>query len=175
MEQKEKVLFCLCYTESMPKVSAGLLLYRMQEKNLEVFLVHPGGPFWTKKDSGAWSIPKGEVEQEQASEDYLETAKREFEEELGLPPPQGAFISLGPVEQKSGKIVHAWAIEGNCDPAAIKSNTFAMEWPPRSAREQEFPEVDRAAFFTIDEAKQKINPRQIDLLVRLEEKIKNRQ
>lgn len=125
--------------------------------------MHPGGPFWAKKDAGAWSIPKGEVA---PGEDELSTAKREFEEELGFPP-QGELIPLGSVTLKSGKVVRAWAFEGDCDPKAIKSNTFTVEWPPRSGRRQEFPEVDRAGFFSLEEARKKINPGLAELLDRL--------
>lgn len=149
----------------MPKSSAGLLLYRMRNGALEVLLVHPGGPFWARKDAGAWTIPKGEVE---AEEDQFDAARREFEEELGFSP-DGDFIPLGTIIQKAGKVVHAWALEGDCDPAGIKSNPFTMEWPPRSGKQQEFPEVDRAAFFAIEEAKRKINPAQVELLGRLQE------
>ena len=144
----------------MPKTSAALLMYRVRDGELEFLLVHPGGPFWMRKDAGAWTVPKGEVE---AGEDLLTTARREFEEELGLKP-EGSFTELTPVQQKGGKIVHAWAFEGDCDPDKIKSNSFTMEWPPRSGRTQKFPEVDRAAFFTVAEAKEKINPAQIPLL-----------
>jgi len=136
----------------MAKQSAGLLLYRFHEGTLEVFLVHPGGPFWAKKDLGAWSIPKGEIDE---GEDPLEAARREFEEETGFRP-EGMFRELTPVKQRSGKIVHTWAVEGDCDSAAIRSNTFSMEWPPRSGRQQEFPEVDRAGWFSIPEAREKI-------------------
>jgi len=141
------------------------MLYRMRDKALEVLLVHPGGPFWTKKDLGAWTIPKGEVEQE---EDQLAAARREFEEELGFSP-SGEFIPLGEITQKAGKVVQAWAVEGDCDPSAIKSNSFAIEWPPRSGKQRSFPEVDRSAFFGIEEAKRKINPAQVELLYRLQE------
>ncbi len=135
-------------------------MYRHREGQVEVLLVHPGGPFWAKKDAGAWSIPKGEVD---PAEDELATARREFEEELGFLP-QGEFIPLETVKLKSGKIVRAWAFEGDCDPRAIKSNTFTMEWPPRSGKKQEFPEIDRAAFFTLEEARKKINPGQVEFL-----------
>jgi predicted NUDIX family NTP pyrophosphohydrolase len=136
----------------MPKKSAGLLMYRRRRGVLEVFLVHPGGPFWSKKDAGAWSIPKGEYT---AGEDALEVAKREFQEETGLQA-SGVFLTLTPRKQPSGKIITAWAFEGDCDPSAVKSNTFLMEWPPRSGRQQEFPEVDRADWFVIQTAKEKI-------------------
>jgi len=148
----------------MAKQSAGLLLYRFHEGTLEVFLVHPGGPFWAKKDLGAWSIPKGEIDE---GEDPLEAARREFEEETGFRP-EGMFRELTPVKQRSGKIVHTWAVEGDCDSAAIRSNTFSMEWPPRSGRQQEFPEVDRAGWFSIPEAREKILDGQRALLAQVE-------
>ncbi len=148
----------------MTKHSAGLILYRLREGMLEVFLIHPGGPFWEKKDLGAWSIPKGELDE---GEEAFEAARREFEEETGFRP-EGIFRELRPVRQRSGKIVHAWAVEGNCDPTAIRSNTFTMEWPPRSGRHQEFPEVDRAAWFAVDLAKEKILEGQRGLLEQVE-------
>jgi predicted NUDIX family NTP pyrophosphohydrolase len=147
------------YRQFVAKTSAGLLLFR-RNGTLEVLLVHPGGPLWTKKDEGAWSIPKGEIE---PGEDPLAAARREFEEELGYPV-SGEFIELAPVRQASGKVVHAWAVEGDFDPAALTSGTFTMEWPPRSGRQQQFPEVDRVEWFTIDDAKRKINKAQIALL-----------
>ncbi len=137
----------------MPRLSAGLLMYRIKDGAIQVLLVHPGGPFFQKKDEGAWSIPKGEPD---ADEDLLITAQREFEEETGLKP-TGPFIPLKPIQQKGGKIVHAWAFAGDCDPAAIKSNTFTMEWPPHSGKQREFPEIDRAEFFDLATAKIKIN------------------
>jgi predicted NUDIX family NTP pyrophosphohydrolase len=144
----------------MTKRSAGLLLYRIRKGAMEVFLAHPGGPYWANKDLGVWSIPKGEIDE---GEDPLEAARREFEEETGFCP-EGVFRELTPVRQRSGKIVHAWAVEGDCDPAAIRSNTFSMEWPPRSGRQQEFPEVDRAGWFAVDCAKEKILEGQRGLL-----------
>jgi len=144
----------------MLKRSAGLLMYRMRGERPEVLLVHPGGPFFAKKDDGAWSIPKGELAEE---EDPLAAACREFEEETGVRP-VGPFRELPSVRLKSGKIVHAWAFEGDCDPTAIRSNMFTLEWPPRSGTMREFPEIDRAAFFAIDEAAKKINPAQRALL-----------
>jgi len=141
-----------------------LLLYRFHEGTLEVFLVHPGGPFWAKKDLGAWSIPKGEIDE---GEDPLEAARREFEEETGFRP-EGMFRELTPAKQRSGKIVHTWAVEGDCDSAAIRSNTFSMEWPPRSGRQQEFPEVDRAGWFSIPEAREKILDGQRALMAQVE-------
>jgi predicted NUDIX family NTP pyrophosphohydrolase len=147
----------------MPIISAGILMYRFREGVAEVFLVHPGGPFWSGKDAGAWSIPKGIID---AHEDALVAAKREFEEETGSKV-SGDFTQLSSVKLKSGKVLLAWAVNGDCDPSEIKSNTFPMEWPPHSGRRQEFPEVDRAAWFTIGEAKKKINPRQVPLLEEL--------
>jgi predicted NUDIX family NTP pyrophosphohydrolase len=144
----------------MAKVSAGLLLYRLRNGEPEVLLVHPGGPYWQKRDLGAWTLPKGEVGPE---EDPLAAALREFKEETGFASCE-PYRPLQPIRQKSGKRVHAWAFEGDCDPASLKSNTFSMEWPPKSGRPQEFPEVDRAEFFTIPHARQKINPYQARLL-----------
>ena len=136
----------------MPKKnSAGLLLYRRRDE-LEVFLVHPGGPFWAKKDLGAWSLPKGELEE---GEDPLATAIREFTEETSFPI-DGDFLRLTPLRQPSGKTIHAWAVEGDCDPAQLRSNLFSTEWPPKSGQQREFPEVDRAAWFTIAEARERI-------------------
>lgn len=154
----------------MARTSAGLLLYRLAGGRPEVLLVHPGGPFFRSRDEGAWSIPKGELEE---GEDPLAAARREVEEETGLRP-GGPFLELGSVTQKGGKEVRAWAVEGDCDPAAIRSNTFEMEWPPRSGRKREFPEIDRAAFFALDEARRKINPAQTALLDELEEKLRSR-
>ena len=147
----------------MPKQSAGLLMFRRRGGALEVFLVHPGGPFWAKKDQGAWSIPKGEYEPD---EDPLVAARREFAEETGIVP-EGAFVALAPLRQSGGKLVRAFAFEGDLDPETIKSNTFVMEWPPRSGRQQEFPEVDRAAWFPLDVASQKILKGQAGLLAEL--------
>src|SRR5688572_18475233 len=144
----------------MPRVSAGLLMYRRRGDTLEVLLVHPGGPFWENKDLGAWTIPKGEIH---VGENEIDAAKREFQEETGIVP-SGPYLPLGNIRQKSGKIVHAWAFEGDCDPTSITSNTFAMEWPVKSGMNHEFPEVDRAEFFPIDQARRKINPAQIALL-----------
>lgn len=145
----------------MPKKSAGLLLCRGDATlGLEVLLVHPGGPFWAKKDEGCWSIPKGEFGD---GEDALAAAKREFEEELGVPA-RGDFIPLKPIRQSGGKLVYAWAVRGDFDPADLKSNLFSMEWPPRSGRLQEFPEVDRAGWFGIDAARRKILKGQAPLL-----------
>ncbi len=153
----------------MLKISAGLLLYRKRGGVLEVFLVHPGGPFFAKKNLGSWGIPKGELHE---GEDALAAARREFEEETGFKA-EGAVLPLTPVTQKGGKTVHAWALEGDCEPKEMKSNTFTMEWPPRSGRRQEFPEVDRAGWFALNEAKQKINPAQISFLEELQRAIKS--
>ena len=144
----------------MGKQSAGILLYRKTEGKLQVFLVHPGGPFFKNKDEGSWSMPKGEFLDD---EDPLEAAKREFEEETGQAI-TGKFTRLKPITQKGGKRVQAWAVEGDIDHLTIKSNHFEMEWPPRSGKQQSFPEVDRAAWFDIDIAKLKINPAQAQLV-----------
>jgi len=144
--------------------SAGILLYRVAAGGPEVLLVHPGGPFWAKKDLGAWSIPKGEYEPD---EDPRACALREFEEETGSAPSPGELADLGTVKQKAGKVVQAWALEGDLDPAGIQSNTFSMQWPPRSGRMQEFPEVARAEWFDLDQARQRINPAQAAFLDRL--------
>jgi predicted NUDIX family NTP pyrophosphohydrolase len=149
----------------MPRTSAGLLMYRRREGALEVLLVHPGGPFWAKKDVGSWSIPKGEFGPD---EDPLASAKREFEEETGFVA-GGEFTSLRPVKQPGGKVVHAWVFEGDCDPKAIKSNTFSIEWPPRSGKMRTFPEVDRAEWFTIDAAKKKILKGQVGFIEELQQ------
>lgn len=143
----------------MASKSAGILLFR-RKKQLEFFLVHPGGPFWAKKDLGAWSIPKGEYEE---GEDPLLAARREFEEETGQVI-DGKFIELKPLRQKGGKIVQAWAVEGDADAENIRSNTFEMEWPPRSGKKRSFPEVDRAAWFDAAAAKEKINEKQASLI-----------
>ena len=134
---------------------------------MEFLLVHPGGPLWQNQDAGIWSIPKGEIH---PGEDGLAAAKREFGEELGLPA-QGAFVELAPITQKSGKIVHAWGFAGDCDPSQIRSNTFSMEWPPHSGRMGTFPEVDRAAFFNLEQAKVRIIPAQVPLLEELVRKV----
>jgi predicted NUDIX family NTP pyrophosphohydrolase len=150
----------------MPKHSAGILLYRFREGNLQVLLVHPGGPFWAKKDWAAWSIPKGEYEE---GEDPLEAAKREFVEETGGRV-DSPLIDLGELRQPSGKIVHAWAAGQDCDPSRIRSNTFKMEWPPNSCRLREFPEIDRAAWYPTAVAKRKLHKGQaafIDNLIRV--------
>ena len=148
----------------MAKQSAGILLYRFINKQPQVFLVHPGGPFFRNKDEGTWSIPKGEFTED---EEALDAAIREFEEETGLAL-TGDFIAIDPITQKGGKIVHAWAFEGECDASCIRSNNFQMEWPPRSGKFQTVPEVDRACFFRMTEAKQKINTAQAAFLEELE-------
>jgi predicted NUDIX family NTP pyrophosphohydrolase len=148
----------------MPKKSAGLLLFRRRAGRLDVLLVHPGGPLWVRKDEGAWSIPKGEFTDD---EDPLSAAKRECAEELGVSP-TGDFIALEPVRQPSGKIVYAWAVEGELEPDPLQSNTFQMEWPPRSGRRQEFPEIDRAEWFGIEDARRKILKGQMPLLEQLD-------
>lgn len=130
--------------------------------------MHPGGPFWSRRDAGAWSIPKGEFE---PGDDPFEAARREFEEELSSPPPDGEAVDLGEIKQKGGKLVCAWAIEGNLDPTGIKSNTFTVEWPPRSGTMRSFPEVDRAEWFTLEAAREKINPTQAALLNKLAERV----
>jgi predicted NUDIX family NTP pyrophosphohydrolase len=146
--------------------SAGIVLYRRRDGGTEVLLVHPGGPFWVRRDDGVWSIPKGEHE---ASEDPLAAARREFEEELGTPPPDGPAEDLGEIRHKSGKRVRAFALEGDLDAERIVSNTCEVEWPPRSARRIVIPEVDRAQWFDLEEAGKKINPAQVELLERLAE------
>lgn len=148
----------------MPRLSAGLVMYRIKDGKLQVLLAHPGGPFFRKKDDGAWSIPKGEPE---ADEDLLAAARREFEEETGVVP-RGPFAPLSPIKQQGGKIVHAWAFQGDCDPATVRSNTFTMEWPPKSGRQAEFPEVDRAEFFDLATARKKIKDAQTPLLDEVE-------
>jgi predicted NUDIX family NTP pyrophosphohydrolase len=145
------------------KTSAGILLYRLSDDGPEVFLVHPGGPFWAKKDEGAWSVPKGLFE---AGEDPLDAAKREFREETGFDI-TGNFIELTPLRQPSGKVVYAWAVEGNIDATSIKSNMFSMEWPPKSGKEQEFPEVDKGGWFNIAQAREKLLPGQRGFLEQL--------
>jgi predicted NUDIX family NTP pyrophosphohydrolase len=153
----------------MPATSAGLLLYRVRDGEPEVLLVHPGGPFWARKDEGAWSLPKGE---HPPDEEPQLAAGREFEEELGSAPPSGELIDLGEVRQRGGKVVHAWALEGDFDPATVRSNTFETEWPPRSGQRREFPEVDRAEWFAPEAARRKINPAQAAFVDRLLEQIR---
>jgi predicted NUDIX family NTP pyrophosphohydrolase len=140
-------------------------MYRIVGGEPQVLLAHPGGPFFQNKDEGAWSIPKGEIEPD---EDHLEAAQREFEEETGVTP-TGPFVVLKPVKQKGGKTIHAWAFMGDCDPTAIVSNTFTMERPPKSGRQTEYPEIDRAEFFDVAAAKRKINPAQVGLVDELEQ------
>jgi predicted NUDIX family NTP pyrophosphohydrolase len=151
----------------MPKVSAGILLYRYYENALQVLLVHLGGPYWVNKDQGAWSIPKGLCESE---ENLLQTAQREFEEETGFAV-NGDFINLGELKQPSGKIIYAWALEGDFDTDKIKSNTFSIEWPKGSGRIQEFPEVDKGSWFKLETARQKIFKGQQPFLDGLLEKL----
>jgi predicted NUDIX family NTP pyrophosphohydrolase len=146
--------------------SAGILLYRQRDDQLEVLLVHPGGPFWARRDEGAWSIPKGEYE---PGEDPLAAARREFEEELGTAPPEGPVAELDEVRQRGGKVVRAFAIPGDIDATVATSNTFELEWPPRSGKRIEVPEVDRAEWFPLGRAREKINPAQAALLDRLAE------
>ncbi len=147
-----------------PKSSAGILLYRRSGGTLELLLVHPGGPFWSKKDDGAWFLPKGELE---AGEAPLTAALREFREELGSDPPEGTLAPLGTVKNKSGKLISAWALEGDLDLTTFHSNTFSLEWPPRSGKQQEFPENDRASFFAYEEALRKLHLAERPLLERL--------
>jgi predicted NUDIX family NTP pyrophosphohydrolase len=150
------------------KKSAGLLMFRrLPEEQLQVLLVHPGGPFWVKKDLGAWTVPKGEYDD---SENALEAAKREFAEETGFPV-SGPFLPLGSLKQPSGKTVSVWAFESDCDPAALVSNEFEMEWPPKSGRKASFVEVDRAAWFGLGEAREKLAKGQVDFLDALEKTV----
>lgn len=146
------------------KRSAGILLFRRTEGLVEVLLVHPGGPFWSKKDDGAWFMPKGEFE---ADEEPLSAARREFREELGSEPPAGEPLNLGTVKNKGGKLIYGWALEGTLDLSTFRSNTFSLEWPPRSGKQQEFPEVDRAAFFSLGAAFEKLHEAERPLLDRL--------
>ena len=148
---------------SMSRLSAGLLMYRIRNGAVQVLLAHPGGPFFRNKDAGSWSIPKGEPA---AGEDLLATAQREFTEETGIHP-AGPFLPLRPVKQKGGKLVHAWAFQGDCDPQAIRSNTFSIEWPPKSGRQAQFPEIDRAEFLDLNAAQKKIKAGQEGLIVEL--------
>jgi len=147
----------------MAKTSAGVLLYRRRHGELEVLLVHLGGPFWAKKDAGAWFLPKGEVN---PGEEELAAARREFAEETGLTA-DGDLKELGSVRHKSGKKVSAWAMEGDCDPASLRSNTFEMEWPPKSGKKKEFPEIDRAGFFGVEAAREKMHPTEFPFVERL--------
>jgi predicted NUDIX family NTP pyrophosphohydrolase len=153
-----------------PKRSAGLLVHRGHDDHLEVLLVHPGGPFWARRDLRAWSIPKGEYEPD---EDALVAARREFAEELGMAPPDGEPIDLGEVRQRNGKVVRAWAVAGDLDVSEITSNTCLVQWPPRSGREIEVPEVDRAEWFELQAAREKVNPAQVPLLERLQQALRS--
>jgi predicted NUDIX family NTP pyrophosphohydrolase len=151
----------------MPKISAGLLMYRDIDPNLEVLLVHPGGPYWQRKDDGVWTFPRGEVE---PGEDYLAAAIREFGEETGWQP-QGPYLSLGEARLRSGKTVHGWAFRASYDPASLRSNQFEIEWPPKSGRRMQFPEIDRAGFFTVPEARKKMRSSELLFLDRLVEEL----
>jgi predicted NUDIX family NTP pyrophosphohydrolase len=146
------------------RTSAGLMMYRRRGGNVEVLLVHPGGPFFKNKDAGTWTIPKGEPAE---GEELIDTARREFQEETGVTLDNAKLLPLGDVKQKAGKVVHAWAFEGDCDPDAIKCNTFRMQYPPGSGQWRTFPEVDKAAFFDLSAAREKINAAQVDFLDRL--------
>lgn len=153
----------------MPKRnSAGLLMYRIHGGQLQVLIVHPGGPFWARKDAGSWFVPKGEIE---TGENEFAAAQREFQEETGLVP-SGPFLDLGEVTHKGGKRVRAWAFAGDCDPQAIASNTFEIEWPPHSGRMQSFPEIDRAVFADAATAREKLNPAEYPLVERLQAALK---
>ncbi|WP_442483676.1 NUDIX domain-containing protein [Aeoliella sp. SH292] len=154
----------------MPRIAAGLLMFRVCDGRVEVLLVHPGGPFFAKRDAGVWTVPKGEPnagELASTDDELLAIARREFAEETGISP-TGEFLALGSIVQKGGKRVHAWAFRGDCDAAACQSNLFEMEWPPKSGRRVTFPEVDRAEWFDLDTARAKIKESQIPLLDRLE-------
>jgi predicted NUDIX family NTP pyrophosphohydrolase len=151
----------------MPKKSAGLLMFRRNAGTLEVLLAHSGGPFWASKDEGAWTIPKGEFD---GDEEALSAAKREFEEETGTAP-TGHFIPLEPLRQPTGKVIYAWAVEGEFDPSTLKSNLFAMEWPPKSGRYEDFPEVDRAEWFAMEAAARKMLSGQRPFLDELQKKL----
>jgi predicted NUDIX family NTP pyrophosphohydrolase len=148
-----------------PRTSAGLLLYRRAADGaLEVFLAHPGGPYWARKDAGHWTVPKGEPD---PGEDLFQAALREFVEETGLPAPGGPFAPLGSIVQKGGKVVHAWASPGDADPAEVRSNRIYIEWPPHSGRQLEVPEIDRCAWFDLDTARTQIKEAQVPFLSRL--------
>jgi predicted NUDIX family NTP pyrophosphohydrolase len=148
------------------RTSGGILLYRRAASGLEVLLAHPGGPYFRDRDEGHWTIPKGEPD---LDEPLLDAAVREFAEETGLPLPVGTLLELGSITQKGGKVVHAWAVEGDLDPATAQSNRVDLEWPPRSGRVQSFPEIDRVAWFDPTDARSRIKPAQIPLIDRLEE------
>jgi predicted NUDIX family NTP pyrophosphohydrolase len=152
------------------KRSAGILLYRRRAGLLELLLVHPGGPFWSKKDEGAWFLPKGELSE---GEEPLAAARREFLEELGSQPPAGEPVALGTVKNKSGKLIYAWALEGDLDTESVKSNTFEVEWPPRSGKMRAFPEVDRASFFALEQAATKLHAAERPFLERLSALVSN--
>ena len=152
-----------------PRTSAGIVLFRPRDGRLEILLAHPGGPFFTNRDAGHWTIPKGEAD---GDEELVAVARREFEEETGNRPPDGDPIELGSIVQKGGKVVHAWALEGDLDPATADSNTFEMVWPPGSGRHQTFPEIDRVEWFDVDEAKRRVKPTQIPLIDRLVEHLR---
>lgn len=149
------------------KTSAGLLFYRVRDGAIEVLLGHPGGPFWQNRDLGAWSIPKGEIHE---GEEPLDAARREFREETGLEP-GGPFLELMPIQQKGGKIVRAWAVAGDCDPSRLTSVSFEIEWPPRSGQKRAFPEIDRAQFFGVEEAKRRINSAQAAFIEELQQRV----
>jgi predicted NUDIX family NTP pyrophosphohydrolase len=153
------------------KTSAGILLYRIRDGEAEVLLVHPGGPFWAKKDAGAWFVVKGELE---VGEDPFAAAKREFAEELGAELPNGEFIPLGTVKHKGGKVVHAWAVEGELDVTTVKSNTFSLEWPPKSGKERQFPEIDQARFYRFAEGARVMHTAEREFLVRLRDALVDR-
>lgn len=151
------------------KRSAGIVLYRVRDGDLEVFLVHPGGPYWSNKDDGAWSIPKGEFEE---GDDPLAAARREFHEETGFHV-NGQFRALSPLKQPSGKVIHAWAVEGAIDPARVASNTFSLEWPPHSGKRRDFPEVDKAEWFSLPTAQRKLIPGQRGFLDQLQQLVRD--
>ncbi len=153
------------------RISAGVLLFRRAPAGLEVLLAHPGGPIFARRDEGHWTIPKGEPD---PGEPLLDAARREFREETGLPPPKGEWLELGSIVQKGGKIVHAWAVEGDLRPEGVMSETFELEWPPRSGRVQRFPEIDRVAWFGLVEARRRVKEAQIPLIDRLEEAVAGR-
>jgi len=153
------------------RVSAGVLLFRRAPAGLEVLLAHPGGPIFARRDEGHWTIPKGEPD---PGEPLLDAARREFREETGLPPPTGEWFGLGSIVQKGGKVVHAWAVEGDLRPEDVVSETFELEWPPRSGRALRFPEIDRVAWFGLAEARRRVKGAQIPLIDRLEEAVAGR-
>jgi predicted NUDIX family NTP pyrophosphohydrolase len=156
-------------TDARRPVSAGILLYRRKGDAIEVLLAHPGGPYWTRRDEGAWTIPKGGID---AGEQLFDAARREFGEETGYVP-EGDAIELQPVKQRGGKVVHAWAVEGDFDPATLRSNTFSMEWPPRSGKQADFPEIDRAAWFGLEEACRRILPAQSAFIAELASRLRS--